>query len=477
MILVGVISSCQDEIVNDNSSAIEGEKIQLSVDEAISIANDNPKNLTEEEVIDIVNGFSNSLGLKTRSGGDVSASILGKYYIGKNDTRSSSSSSESVPVYEVSLTNGSQKGYAIVSADSRSAGILAYVENGDIAKKDSAGAGMMLKLSEAVTLYEINKVERLKSELRGKTLAKIASVLGKTSVTYDDVKDLIKVDGIEGNDVVTRSPSYDKPLTQVVSLVPKTGPVLKTEWSQDEPYNLLLPDCYVPSIFHYETHYPMGCAIAAGVQTLAAIAPSMTIDGTVIDWAFVTKKPKLSYDSYFGGDYEEAMMVSKVVKHMYANTGTYPNFDYDFEYEYGDNTSLPCVKSSTTGSLELKSYLENYVYCGEYYSEYAPDPLLTTLDVNTNRNTPCVAIMGGFHEGTDDKQGGSHCWVIDAYAICLKSSREILRQNDLYFHANMGWGGTNNGYYKVNADTTTDFETELGTYNMNFWEITEIRRK
>ena len=61
-----------------------------------------------------------------------------------------------------------------------------------------------------------------------------------------------------------------------------------------------------------ETNYPMGCAITAGVQTLAAIAPSMTIDGTVIDWAFVTKNRKLNYDSYFGGDYEEAMMISKV---------------------------------------------------------------------------------------------------------------------------------------------------------------------
>lgn len=65
------------------------------------------------------------------------------------------------------------------------------------------------------------------------------------------------------------------------------GAVLKTEWGQDNPYNLLLPKSY--NAYHMETNYPMGCAITAGVQTLAAIAPSMTIDGTVIDWAFVTK--------------------------------------------------------------------------------------------------------------------------------------------------------------------------------------------
>lgn len=47
----------------------------------------------------------------------------------------------------------------------------------------------------------------------------------------------------------------------------------------------------------------------------------------------------------------------------------------------------------------------------------------------------------------------------------------------MYFHANMGWGGPDNGFYKVNADASTDFETTLGTYNINFWEITEIHKK
>lgn len=39
------------------------------------------------------------------------------------------------------------------------------------------------------------------------------------------------------------------------------------------------------------------------------------------------------------------------------------------------------------------------------------------------------------------------------------------------------WDGTDNGFYKVNADASTDFETTLGTYNINFWEITEIHKK
>lgn len=476
-LLATIISSCQNDVASNTSSSIEDTKIQLSVDEALSIANDNPSILSEDEILAMVNSFSNSLGFKTRSVVNIKASIAGLYRIGGIISRKATrgTATDSIPVYEVRLTSGEKSGYAIVSADSRSAGLLAYVEKGELEKRDSTGAGLMLKLAEATTVSEINKVERLKVELREKTLKKIASSLGKSTVTYDEIKDLIEVNGIKGYEIMSRSTAYDQPLSQIVSLMPQNGgAALKTQWSQNEPYNMLLPQSYDP-LYHSETHYPMGCAIAAGVQTLATIAPSMTIDGTVIDWAFVTKKPQLSYNSYFGGDYEEAMMVSKVVKHMYEETETTPNIDTDFEYAYYDDPNIPCVKSSSTSVSKLLDYLKKYVSCGTYYNQYAPDPLLNTI--NANRQMPCVAIMGGTHTATEQAEKGSHAWVIDGYAICIKTSREILRNNDLYFHANMGWGGKDNGFYKVNADTSIEFETELGNYNINFWEITEIHKK
>lgn len=52
----------------------------------------------------------------------------------------------------------------------------------------------------------------------------------------------------------------------------------------------------------------------------------------------------MNYDSYFGGDYEEAMMISKVVKHMYEGTNTRPNIDKDFKYGPYDDPNIPCVK-------------------------------------------------------------------------------------------------------------------------------------
>lgn len=44
--LTGVITSCQNDIIENNIIGESG-KILISEDEAMSIANDNPKNLSE----------------------------------------------------------------------------------------------------------------------------------------------------------------------------------------------------------------------------------------------------------------------------------------------------------------------------------------------------------------------------------------------------------------------------------------------
>jgi hypothetical protein len=116
-------------------------------------------------------------GLVLRVGVGVHEDRCGGGIISSKTTRGTTT--DSIPVYEVCLQSGEKSGYALVSADSRSAGVLAYIENGNFEKKDSTGACLMLKLAEASTVSEINKIERLKVELREKTLKKVASCLGK----------------------------------------------------------------------------------------------------------------------------------------------------------------------------------------------------------------------------------------------------------------------------------------------------------
>lgn len=99
--LAGVISSCQNEVISDSNSVIDESKVQLSMDEALSIANDNPTILSEDEILAMVNDFSNSLGSKTRSAFTTKASIAGSYQIGGiiSNKATRGTATDSIPVY------------------------------------------------------------------------------------------------------------------------------------------------------------------------------------------------------------------------------------------------------------------------------------------------------------------------------------------------------------------------------------------
>lgn len=79
ILLAVIVSSCQDEILNDSNPVIENVNVNLSMDEAMSIANDNPTNLSEDEILAMVNDFSTSLGSKTRSAANPRMSIVGSH--------------------------------------------------------------------------------------------------------------------------------------------------------------------------------------------------------------------------------------------------------------------------------------------------------------------------------------------------------------------------------------------------------------
>ncbi len=66
ILLAVIVSSCQDEILNDSNPVIENVNVNLSMDEAMSIANDNPTNLSEDEILAMVNDFSHFVGLKNK---------------------------------------------------------------------------------------------------------------------------------------------------------------------------------------------------------------------------------------------------------------------------------------------------------------------------------------------------------------------------------------------------------------------------
>ena len=294
--------SCTDT-EDFSSSDIASSKIEFSDEELASIALDNPRTLDEEEVLQMVLDFSHSVNRNTRSASSPQLSIESKYFV-KNATnlvtRSGGLSFDSIPMCRVKVSNSGQEGYAIVSADERNAGVIAYVPNGKFENRDETGAGMMLKLSEATLVSEISEYE----SKRISSLKKIAKVLGKDSVNKNDIEKVFNT-----KQIGTRSVAYEKPQSRIIKLI---GPVTKTEWSQDEPYNRLLPKAYVPfdEKYYFESYYPAGCGIIAGAQALAAVAPNIKIGDVDIDWDYLTAQPAIGYY----GDSKSIKMVTTLLK-------------------------------------------------------------------------------------------------------------------------------------------------------------------
>lgn len=456
--------SCTDSILEANQYVDEA-KLELTEDENLSIIYGNPRMLDDEEIIGLAKSFASKINF-TRNSIPITGTLAKKFFLKKQDlskTRSGNSSSDSIPLGVVSLVQNKDSGYAVVFADDRSPCVLAYVPKGKYEDKDSTGAGIMLKLSEASIITEVENVDSIVEHNLNNALSKIKQYTGKDSISVSDARKEIGIG--------TRSKVTTTLPTTIYSMVP---PVTKTEWSQNSPYNLYLPECYVStSIGNSKMHYPAGCGVVAAAQALAATAPNITICETSIDWTYLTQKSKVEFESYGGGDTKAMNMAATLYRDIYEQTGSVPVIDPSFVYGKYEDTSIPGVSGSSMKTSSLVAYLRKYVSCEDYIDKYDADALM--LSMSANQKFPCVAIMGASRK---DETGNlsSHAWVIDGYALCKRSTRELVKKYDVYFHANMGWEGEEDGYYKVNADTSMDFENANGIYNIDFWEIPEIHQ-
>ncbi len=448
--------------------------IELTREEAISIAFDDTDNeLSEKEVIACVEEFQ----IKTQTRNfchPTNIAITNKYYA--NNETQTRGLAYSAPFYKVKFKKGNTNGMAVVSGDRRSSGVIAYLEQSNDSLKDENGKNYMLELAQKYTMLEIDKVIRTENELREKTLIKIANKLG---VSLEE----LNLTKIRKNIIIaensTRSVAYDTPLTSIES---GSGPFIAVKWGQFTPYNMYLPECTVERTMMYidddgnviegigyrNSKYPAGCGVIALAQALTYIQPTLTIDGTAVNWGLLNEHPILNYNP--GGSdmtlYPHADMAAKLVKYIYEQTEATANFGIKDPANFSESDA-PLVLSTSVTTEAMESFIGSLCNYNRY-NRWAANEILAT--VMNNR----IAILIGCDNG-DTSRG--HAWIIDGYAQCTKTTRAIIQNYDLYFHASMGWSGTDDGYYRFDADATIDFETTNGIYNSNFIVFANIRKK
>lgn len=288
-----------------------------------------------------------------------------------------------------------------------------------------------MEWAKACSYERLLEVEEGRERLRNKTIEKICRELGIEKADFDINKIADKIVVEQGN---TRALPIDMPQTQIVSMC---APIVKTEWSQRSPYNLSLP---VPKSPNTQAHVYTGCAVTAACQMMTAIKPNLTLDGTTIDWDYLSETPTISVDAPQG----KLEMLGKLHSWVYEQLDAQPTY----------NSSGLYAGTGVSASNQVWFY-GNYFNHSESYSEYDPDALLRSF----NAGYPSLI------------RGQGHAWIVDGFIICQKDTyaetistiaaetrAQIIQYYDMYWHANLGWGGTANGYYKLDADTHVDFE-------------------
>lgn len=446
MLMMSFLFSCNSE--EEKSFENKNPVINLSQEEVTSLLFDNARELGETEAIGLVSDFLGAINTKeeTRSNGGPSLKISNKtYYVdndtNKIDTRSTSISKIKLPIYEVSISGSSYNGVAYVSADERCPEVIVYTPNitGDKDVFNESGAVFLTEWAKASALDDVSKVEQIRNKYHAATVTKISKALGipESEVIYENIKDYLFVNGTP----ITRATPVSGPPTQLIT---SKGPFVPVQWNQDSPYNRYLP---TPLPTALQSNVYTGCATTAIAQLLTACRPTLTIEGIQIDWNILTDTPKATiYDSSTKLD-----MLGKLFKWIYEELEAMPIYDSSGKHT---GTSVYTYMSDR--------FMTTYLNGGDLIN-YDPDVLLSSM----NAYKPSWI------------SGQNHAFIVDGYIICQKPSNfsiaetraDIVKVYDMYWHINLGWGGSYDGYYKLNKDTNVDIEAGSRTYNTQYLKI------
>jgi hypothetical protein len=452
------VSCGNDELGESHSLSSIRKFINLTTQEYASIAFDNPKELTEIEAINIAESFIQAKKfveaekVETKSSSEhVSFKVSSKYYYGKISssgilTKSSfpKVNAVNVPIYELTIIAGVDTGLVIVSGDERAQKVIAYIpKTNEEARKKIPGAKYLEELAKINLLDNIVAIKKLQDSLRIHTIEKIANKLDldKNDVKFDEIKDYLSIN----DEPLSKFQPIQTPPSQVLSCV---MPICLTSWDQTTPYNCQMP---IGNIAGYSnpTNYYTGCGVIALAQIMTFLEPSLIVNNITMDWGSLKQSPNIGNSDPL----EKRNMVGYLIRDIYNKTGSFPAYN-----------SSGYIIGVGTYFTETENYIRLYANCSSlqnWNSDMVRNSLLAYRPVMTM--------------GADSNGNASHIFIVDGYLLCKlyygavsasvnTETKELVKLYDLYFHANLGWGGISNGYYLINKDTSVNFETASSTY-------------
>lgn len=198
-------------------------------------------------------------------------------------------------------------------------------------------------------------------------------------------------------------------------------PLLKTQWGQGEPFNLLCP-VKTDSTTLKKVHAKAGCVAVAVAQVVRSIEyPSMSPDGkTPYEW-------QKMFNSYYQGIEKESLVaVAKLVSDCGVQS----------RVSYGTDGSGAYTKTAVDNMKRLMHFSKYMMPLrrDEYQGEEGLKRWKEILYGELAAGRP--VIFSGAQKRKNSRKDRSHAFVIDGY----KNGK---------FHANFGWNGLEDGYYDI----------------------------
>ena len=214
-----------------------------------------------------------------------------------------------------------------------------------------------------------------------------------------------------------------------VALYAEKSPLLKTNWGQESPYNY-----YCKRALRKEA--AVGCsAVALGmILTCNEFPDVLVVNSDTLDWKAMKTHPSI----YYGLSDRGKEYVKKLLASIFYNVSRIATSEYTM---------------ITPRQIELRIKALGYANVVRHKSRKFDNNLLQKVSNMLEANKPV------FISCVPAKLSKAHSWVIDGAKY---------KNGDYLIHMNLGWYGTSNGYYVIDAlnpEYAEEFDSLNHTYD------------
>ena len=366
----------------------------------------------------------------------------------KKELQTLNDDSKESDFYLIHFSN--DKGYALVSADKRVPGVMAYNSSGDMDIETNPGQAIMFSVIQNYVAVQKELYEKKKDSLKQSALKKVKEYFEKQQLANPKFiastnKSIAKYedDGMCSLDDIHIVDDYYEGTPWAI--VEQRGPLLKTIWGQQGAYNnLVFTRCV-------NDEAPVGCVAVAVGQIMAYHKKPYVFKGRIMHWNDMAP---------YGNSTIDNVNTTAVIdiQHLLARLG---------------DTDMLKMKYTCDGSYAKdKNAVRVFRFLGYNVGNIEPlEKNKVKRDILANR----PLYIGGY----DSYTGEGHAWVLDGYMI---KGRKTLRYmyiecpgfygqkidkiegyiTEDFVHCNFGWEGDSSGWYRMNV-----FDTNIYKKNPN----------